>query len=192
MKNLKNTIIMCIFVVAIIFLSAARVNAQKADQKVTTKVETDIKFQPVLAMSEMQNSAGDSAASVTEQKADQIVPAKVEVGIKFQPVLGMFKMQNSSGDNIHGQEVLGYGGGIYMNYNFTKYLGIQIEMNYSSYSRKYSESNITRTVNLRYIEIPFLVSFNSNKNTPSSSKKRMVYFFFFSSSGRLIRTYPSL
>jgi opacity protein-like surface antigen len=124
MKNLRNSIGMCMLIMALTFISTARINAQEANQN---------------------------------------GPKKVEVGLRFQPVLAVFEIKNSAGDNVRGQAVLGYGAGTFMNYNFTKHIGVQVEMNYSSYSRKYSESDITRTVNLRYIEIPLLVSFNSNK-----------------------------
>jgi opacity protein-like surface antigen len=125
MKNQNKSIVMCFFVVVLLFFSAAKADAQKADQ-----------------------------SSIT----------KVGVGARFQSIFAVFRMQNSRGEKTGGQAVVGYGGGTFMNYNFTKNIGIQVEMNYSSFSRKYSESDITRTVNLRYIEIPLLVSFNSNKN----------------------------
>jgi hypothetical protein len=102
-------------------------------------------------------------AKANAQKANEYAPKKVEAGIRFLPSFATFKMRTSTGSEVNGQAVTGYTAGTFMSFNFTKLMGIQFEINYSSYARKMKESDITHTINLQYIEIPLLVSFNSGK-----------------------------
>ncbi len=87
-----------------------------------------------------------------------------EIGIRFLPTISDFQMQTSEYNRVSGEVVLGYGAGLFLSYNPFKHLGFQAELNYTSISRKYSISNITRVVNLQYVSIPLLLSFNTNKN----------------------------
>lgn len=102
-------------------------------------------------------------AKANAQKSIEYSPIKVEAGMRFLPLFSSFEMRSSNGDKVSGQTVTGYGAGTFMNYNFTKHLGFQVEINYSSIYRSYTESEIKRTVNLQYIEIPLLFTFNTNK-----------------------------
>ncbi len=102
-------------------------------------------------------------ARVNAQNSDQYAPKKVEVGFRLMPAFAFYEMQTSTGSMVKGQNVTGFAGGTFMSYNFIKHIGLQIEINYSAYSRKYKETGIARTINLQYIEIPILVSFNSDK-----------------------------
>jgi hypothetical protein len=104
---------------------------------------------------------------VTTKAKAQLVnksdPIRVEAGMRFIPTIALFEMRSPQGENVRGQLVMGYGMGTFLNYNFTKHIGTQIEFNYSSVSRKYVQSDVSQTINLRYLEIPLLVSFNSDK-----------------------------
>jgi hypothetical protein len=103
------------------------------------------------------------ATNVTAQNANKYDPIKVEAGMRFIPTFAIFEMQTPEGENVRGQLVMGYGMGTFLNYNFTKHIGTQIEFNYSSVSRKYAQSDVSQTINLSYLEIPLMVSFNSDK-----------------------------
>jgi hypothetical protein len=103
------------------------------------------------------------AATSNAQNTDQYAPKKVEVGFRFLPTYASFEMRTSTGNKIKGQSVTGYTAGTFMSFNYTKHIGMQVEINYSTYARNYRESDITRTVKLQYLEIPLLVSFNSGK-----------------------------
>jgi hypothetical protein len=87
-----------------------------------------------------------------------------EFGVRFLPTISNFQMQTSEYNQVSGEVMLGYGGGLFLSYNPFKHMGFQVELNYTSISRKYSISNISRIVNLQYLSIPLLLSFNTNKN----------------------------
>jgi len=72
------------------------------------------------------------ATKANAQTTDQNNLAKVEGGIRFMPVFACFNMETSDGKKIKGHSDAGFGGGTFMNYNFTRHLGMQIEMNYNS------------------------------------------------------------
>ncbi len=120
MKTLNNRTIMRISLVAIMFIFAIKVEAQKL----------------------------------------------VEFGVRYMPTLSNVQMKSSSGGTVEGKATLGYGVGVMFGVNFTKHFSLQSEIIYSSVSQKYSEQDVERTINLKYINIPLLVSLNTNKYGP--------------------------
>ena len=88
---------------------------------------------------------------------------RVEFGLRFMPTFSKFDLQTSSGGVIKGEAKLGYGIGGFLGYNFTKNVGAQVEVIYSSLSQKYTERNTEREVNLKYVNIPLLLSLNTGK-----------------------------
>jgi hypothetical protein len=75
-------------------------------------------------------------------------------------------MKTSTGGTVEGKATLGYGVAAILGYNFSKNFSLQGEIIYSSISQKYSEMNVERTINLKYINIPLLFSLNTNKYGP--------------------------
>lgn len=92
--------------------------------------------------------------------------SRVEFGIKFMPTISTFDLQTSSGGTIKGEATLGYGAGASLGFNFTKHVGMQIEVIYNSLSQKYKDAELDREINVRYVNIPFLFSLNTNKIRP--------------------------
>lgn len=90
-------------------------------------------------------------------------PPQIEVGFRVMPVFSSFKMMTSSGVEVKGASVLGYGIGALLGFNFNSHFELQGEIIYNSISRKYTEFDVERKVNLRYVDIPLLVSINSGK-----------------------------
>ena len=91
---------------------------------------------------------------------------KGEFGIRFMPTFSSFDMKTSSGGTVQGEVTLGYGVGGFLAFNFTNHVGIQAEVIYSSLTQKYNEADVHRKVNLRYVNIPLLLSLNTGKNKP--------------------------
>lgn len=87
-----------------------------------------------------------------------------EFGVRFLPTISDFDMQTSENNIVKGQIVVGYGFGAFLSYNPFQFIGFQMELNYTSVSRRYNIADLTRVVNLQYVSIPMLLSFNSNKN----------------------------
>lgn len=119
MKNSKLKIIIYTSVVALLFVTASKVNAQKA-----------------------------------------------EFGMRFMPTISSFDIQSSSGGKVEAEATLGYGVGALLGFNFSDHIGVQGEVIYSSLNQKYTEQDVETKINLKYINIPLLLSFNTNKSGP--------------------------
>jgi hypothetical protein len=136
MKTLKNKIIISLCVAALLVVTSVKVNAQVTDP-------------------DPQNTGPEKAGA-----------PKIEVGARFMPVFSSFKMSTSEGTMIKGTAILGYGFGALLGLNFNDHVGIQAEVIYSSIGRKYTEVDVNRRINLRYLNIPVLLSINSGKFKP--------------------------
>ncbi len=88
---------------------------------------------------------------------------RIEIGVRVMPVFSSFRMQTYEGNSVKGVGILGYGFGALIGYNFNNHVELQAEVIYNSVSRRYSEGDVARMVNLRYVNIPFLFSLNSGK-----------------------------
>jgi opacity protein-like surface antigen len=91
---------------------------------------------------------------------------RIEIGARFMPTFSSFQMQTSAGNMVKGSAVLGYGFEALLGYNFNTHIELQAEVIYSNISRKYTELDVERKVNLRYVNIPLLFSINSGKFKP--------------------------
>jgi opacity protein-like surface antigen len=94
------------------------------------------------------------------------VAQNTEFGLRFMPTFSSFNMKTSTGGNIKGEITLGYGVGALLGFNLTQHTGIQGEIIYNTLSQQYKEQDVERKINLKYINIPFLLSINSGKNNP--------------------------
>src|SRR5690349_20898671 len=89
-----------------------------------------------------------------------------ELGFRFMPTFSSFNMQTSSGGTVKGEVTLGYGVGGVLGLNFSNHVGIQGEVIYNSLSQKYKDQALQRQINVRYINIPVLLSLNTGKTNP--------------------------
>jgi hypothetical protein len=89
---------------------------------------------------------------------------KGEVGLRFMPTFSSFEMKNAGGGTVEGDVTLGFGLGGLLGFNFTNIVGVQGEVIYSSISQKYKELDVEHKVNLRYFNIPLLLSLNTGKS----------------------------
>jgi len=88
---------------------------------------------------------------------------QIEIGAKGLLAFSSFRMMTSTGTEVKGVGVLGYGLSAMVGFNFNSHVELQAEVMYSSISRKYSEADVDRQVNLRYVNIPLLFSLNTGK-----------------------------
>ena len=89
--------------------------------------------------------------------------SSTEFGLRFMPTYSNFEMQTLADGTVKGESIMGYTFGAFVGYSFNRFMGFQAEVDYSSLSRKYSNAGIEQRVNLRYIDIPLLASFNTGK-----------------------------
>jgi Outer membrane protein beta-barrel domain len=86
-----------------------------------------------------------------------------EFGIRAMPTVSNFELHNASGGVIEGEATIGFGLGAFLGFNFTDHFGIQVEAIYNTYSQKYTEADNDYRVDLKYVNIPLLLSYNTNK-----------------------------
>jgi hypothetical protein len=86
------------------------------------------------------------------------------IGIRFMPTFSQLEMKTSTGGTVEGEVTLGYGFGIFLGYFWSDYVGIQGELMYTSTSQKYSEADVERRLNLKYLNVPLLLSLNTGKS----------------------------
>ncbi len=86
---------------------------------------------------------------------------KAEIGFRFMPTFSSLNLKTSSGGNVTGKATLGYGVGAVLGFFFTEHVGVQGEIIYSTITQKYTEVERENTVNLKYINIPLLLSLNT-------------------------------
>lgn len=106
---------------------------------------------------------GISFAALLVVGALQVNAQKAELGFRFMPTFSSFDMKTSDGGTVKGEVTLGYGAGALLGFNFTDNVGIQAEVIYSSISQKYKEVDVEYKVNLRYVNIPLMLSLNTGK-----------------------------
>ena len=88
---------------------------------------------------------------------------RAEFGIRLMPTFTSFDLQTSSGGKVKGEATLGFGFGALLGFNFSKHVGIQGEVIYSTLSQKYKEEDVERKIKLKYVNIPVLLSLNTGK-----------------------------
>lgn len=86
-----------------------------------------------------------------------------ELGIRYMPTFTSLDVQTYDGGVIKGEIKMRHGFGGMVAINFGAHLGIQGEVNYYQVSQDYRDNSLDRTVKLRYINIPLLLSLNTNK-----------------------------
>ncbi len=91
---------------------------------------------------------------------------RIELGIRFMPTFSSFDMKTSSGGTVKGEVTLGYGGGVLLGVNFSDHIGMQGEVIYNSLSQKYKDQELEREINVRYVNIPLLMTLNTGKSRP--------------------------
>jgi hypothetical protein len=109
---------------------------------------------------------GISVATLLFAGALQAEAQKAELGFRFMPTFSSFEMQTSTGSRVKGDVTLGFGAGALLGFNLSDNVGIQGEVIYNSISQKYKELDVERKVNLRYINIPLMLSLNTGKTQP--------------------------
>jgi hypothetical protein len=87
-----------------------------------------------------------------------------EIGFRYMPTFSSSSFQTAAGGSIKGEVTLGYGVGGFLAFNFNNHVGLQAEVIYNSISQKYKESDFERKINLKYFNIPLLLSINTGKD----------------------------
>lgn len=88
----------------------------------------------------------------------------IEPGVRFMQVFTNFDVYNWSGSTVTTELTLSYGVGGFLAVNFNDNWAIQAEGIYNSLTQKSVNGNLERRINLRMLNIPLLLSFNTGKS----------------------------
>jgi hypothetical protein len=103
-----------------------------------------------------------SALSATAQTEAE--DKNLEFGVRLMPTVSSFQIRTADSSTVKGQATLGWGGGAFVGYNFNQNIGVQAELLYFSVAQENKEGDVNRKVNLRYVNIPLLLSLNTGKS----------------------------
>lgn len=91
---------------------------------------------------------------------------KGELGLRYLPSFNSLSVNGYNGDVITGKVSMSHGIGVMMAHNFSKFAGLQLEVNYDKISQKYQDRGLDRRVDLKYLNIPLLLTLNTDKTMP--------------------------
>jgi opacity protein-like surface antigen len=87
-----------------------------------------------------------------------------EFGVRFLPTFTSLAFNTYNKDVVQGEVTLTYGYGVMLGLNFSKHVGIEVDGNYSYISQKYKDQNLNREVHISYIDVPVMLSLNTDKS----------------------------
>lgn len=91
---------------------------------------------------------------------------KGEFGVRWLPTFSSLALRTYNGDVVDGQLTMSQGYGVMFAHNFSKNVGIQAEVNYNDISQKYKDRGLERQVSVSYLNIPVMLSINTDKTAP--------------------------
>lgn len=87
-----------------------------------------------------------------------------EFGVRYMPTFASLALRTYNGDVIQGDMTMNNGYAIMLGFNISKNIGIQTEINYLEITQKYKDQNLNRQVSVTYLNIPAMLSINTDKS----------------------------
>ncbi|MDI1354169.1 MAG: porin family protein [bacterium] len=104
------------------------------------------------------------SAIIKSQSADDDIPLRgFEFGVRYMPTFSTLNLTAYDGSVIHGTATLSHGFGLMLGFNLSKHVGIVGELDYLQVSQNYVDRNLSNSLKVKYINIPVLLSLNTNK-----------------------------
>ncbi len=86
-----------------------------------------------------------------------------EFGVRYMPSVTSINLRQSNGQEVSGSATMSNGFGVMFGMNFTHNIGLQGELNYMQVSQQYVDNGLNRDLKINYINIPVMLSLNTNK-----------------------------
>lgn len=147
---------------AVLFISTA--NAQGDTIKVKESKETIITHDSVTVKPVTKPVVVDTVVKVTPPAEEEPRFHNVELGVRWMPTFSSLAVRTYNGEVIQGEATMSNGYGAMLGINLTRMVGLQFEVNYLQTSQKYKDRNLDRVVNVNYLNIPVLLSLNTDKS----------------------------
>lgn len=110
-------------------------------------------------------TASTNTRSVEDTPGEEPVFKSGEFGVRYMPSYSALKLRTVNGTTTRGDFVVGHGFGILLALN-SRHVGVQLEGIYNAIAQKYRDNNMDRTVHMNYINIPLLLTLNTDKSKP--------------------------
>lgn len=88
----------------------------------------------------------------------------LEFGVRYMPTFSSIDVNTYDGGVVEGSFTMSHGFGAFLGINFTKHLGVIGEVNYYQATQKYADRNFNNDLTINYLNIPLLLSLNTNKS----------------------------
>lgn len=119
------------------------------------------------AIAQMSDAVKETQAlsgPVVKEKTMERPPLKRgELGVRYMPTFSSLEVRTSNLQTIQGDITANQGFGIMLAGNISKNVGIQAEMNYLEINQKYRDQNLDRHIKVSYVNIPVMLSLNTDK-----------------------------
>jgi hypothetical protein len=86
-----------------------------------------------------------------------------ELGFHYMPTFYNMDFRTSDGGIVNGSVSLSHGFGAMMAFNLSQHIGFQSEIDYYKASQSYKDLDVDQNVDIKYIDVPVLLSLNTNK-----------------------------
>src|SRR5688572_23444091 len=103
------------------------------------------------------------AATADDTHDDKAPLRKTEFGIRYYPTFSALRVRTYNGETVNGTLTMSHGFGVFLAHNFNRHVGLVLEVDYNQISQTYKDRNLDRRVNLAYLNIPVLLSLNTDK-----------------------------
>jgi opacity protein-like surface antigen len=105
----------------------------------------------------------DEPKKQEDNKAERPPLRRGEFGVRYMPTFSSFALRTYNGEVVQGDLTLSHGYGVMLGANLSKNVGIQAEVNYLEITQKYKDRNLNRQVDVAYLNVPVLLSVNTDK-----------------------------
>jgi hypothetical protein len=89
-----------------------------------------------------------------------------EFGIRYMPTFGTLRVRTYDNETVSGTLSMSHGWGIMLGFNFNHHVGVQGEVNYNEINQKYKDRGLNRSVHVSYLNLPVMLSLNTDKAKP--------------------------
>jgi len=86
-----------------------------------------------------------------------------ELGFHYMPTFYNMDFRASDGGIVKGSVSMSHGFGAMMAFNLSQHIGFQSEIDYYKASQSYKDLDVDQNVDIKYLDIPVLLSLNTNK-----------------------------
>lgn len=87
----------------------------------------------------------------------------IEFGIRYMPTFSSMDINTYNNGVVEGSFTYSHGFGAFVGVNFTKHIGVVGEVNYYQSTQQYADRSFTHDLTVSYLNIPVLLSLNTNK-----------------------------